>query len=91
VIDPGRREARLGGKTFALTATEFRLLHLLAAHPGRVYSRAELVDAVLGREAAVIDRTIDVHITGLRKKMGGSGDRIETVRGFGYRFREPED
>ena len=91
VIDPGRREARLGGKTFALTATEFRLLHLLAARPGRVYSRAELVDAVLGREAAVIDRTIDVHITGLRKKMGGSGDRIETVRGFGYRFREPED
>lgn len=89
VIDPGRREARRGGKPLALTATEFRLLHLLSLHPGRVFSRAELINAVLGREVAVVDRTIDVHITGLRRKMAGCGDLIETVRGFGYRFREP--
>ena len=87
-IDLGRCDATYEGKNLDLTATEFRLLYILALHPGRVYSRSELIDGVLGREVAVIDRTIDVHITGLRKKMADRGDWIETVRGFGYRFRE---
>jgi phosphate regulon transcriptional regulator PhoB len=87
-IDMGRREVACSGKTIALTATEFRLLHHLADHPGRVFSRSQLIDATLGREIAVVDRTIDVHVTGLRKKLGQCGEWIETVRGFGYRFRE---
>jgi DNA-binding response OmpR family regulator len=87
-IDLGRCDASHDGKILDLTATEFRLLHMLALHPGRVYSRSELIDGALGKEVVVIDRTIDVHITSLRKKMAEYGDRIETVRGFGYRFRE---
>ena len=87
-IDMTRREVSCGGKSVAVTASEFRLLHFLADHPGQVFSRSELIDGALGREISVVDRTIDVHITGLRKKLGGCGDWIETVRGFGYRFRE---
>jgi len=87
-IDSGRREVSCEGKSIVLTATEFRLLHFLADHPGRVFSRPELIDAALGREVTVVDRTIDVHITGLRKKLRNCGEWIETVRGFGYRFKE---
>ena len=87
-IDLGRREVHCSGKNLELTATEFRLLHVLALHPGRVYSRSELIDSALGREVVVLDRTIDVHVTSLRKKMGECGDWIETIRGFGYRFRD---
>jgi two-component system, OmpR family, alkaline phosphatase synthesis response regulator PhoP len=87
-VDLGRCDASCDGQNLDLTATEFRLLHLLALHPGRVYSRSELIDGALGKDVAVTDRTIDVHITGLRKKMAAYGDKIETVRGFGYRLRE---
>ncbi len=87
-IDLSRREATLHGIPIELTATEFRLLQFFASYPGRVFSRSELIDAALGRDVSVIDRTIDVHITGLRKKLGSCSDWIETVRGFGYRFRE---
>jgi len=87
-IDLGRRVVNCSGKSLDLTATEFRLLHVLALHPGRVYSRSELIDGALGHEVAVLDRTIDVHITSLRKKMADCGDWIETMRGFGYRFKE---
>jgi two-component system, OmpR family, alkaline phosphatase synthesis response regulator PhoP len=87
-VDLDRREVACAGKTISLTASEFRLLQCLAEHPGRVFSRSELIDAALGRDVAVIDRTIDVHVTGLRKKMGKCGEWIETVRGFGYRFRD---
>jgi len=86
-IDLERCEASCGGKPVELTATEFRLLHFLASHPGRVFSRAELIDHVLGRGVEVIDRTIDVHVMALRKKLGKHGELVETVRGFGYRFR----
>ena len=86
-IDLDRCEASCGGKPVELTATEFRLLHFLASHPGRVFSRAELIDHVLGRGVEVIDRTIDVHVMALRKKLGKHGELVETVRGFGYRFR----
>jgi two-component system alkaline phosphatase synthesis response regulator PhoP len=89
-IDLGRREVSCEGQIITLTATEFRLLHFFAHHPGRVYSRDQLIDGALGREVSVVDRTIDVHITGLRKKLGACGKWIETVRGFGYRFKEKE-
>jgi len=87
-IDLDRREVSCEGNSIVLTPTEFRLLHFLADHPGRVFSRSELIDAALGQEVSVVDRTIDVHITGLRKKLGDYGEWIETVRGFGYRFKE---
>jgi two-component system alkaline phosphatase synthesis response regulator PhoP len=88
IIDLGRRVVSCEGIQIPLTATEFRLLQFLADHPGRVYSRDQLIDHALGREISVVDRTIDVHITGLRKKLGRCGEWIETVRGFGYRFKE---
>jgi two-component system alkaline phosphatase synthesis response regulator PhoP len=87
-IDVTRREVSYGGKSIALTASEFRLLQFLAMHPGQVFSRSELIDGALGREISVVDRTIDVHVTGIRRKLGSGGEWIETVRGFGYRFRE---
>jgi two-component system alkaline phosphatase synthesis response regulator PhoP len=86
-IDLDRCEASCGDKHVELTATEFRLLYFLASHPGRVFSRGELIDHVLGRDVEVIDRTIDVHVMAVRKKLGKHGELVETVRGFGYRFR----
>jgi two-component system phosphate regulon response regulator PhoB len=76
------------GEPVSLTATEFRILQFLASRAGRVLSRDEIIDAALGRETAVFDRTIDVHITSIRKKLGKGGEQIETVRGFGYKFRD---
>jgi DNA-binding response OmpR family regulator len=87
-IDVTRREVSCEGNSIAVTASEFRLLYFLTTHPGQVFSRSELIDGALGREISVVDRTIDVHITGLRKKLGNCGEWIETVRGFGYRFKE---
>jgi two-component system phosphate regulon response regulator PhoB len=91
VIDLDRREVSCAEMPVILTATEFRLLHFLAAHPGHVFTRSELIDNVLGRDIAVLDRTIDVHIMALRRKLGDRGDCVETVRGFGYRFQEVEE
>lgn len=88
VMDLGRREVTCGKTVIDLTATEFKLLQFLASQPGRVFSRSELIDGVLGRDVAVLDRTIDVHMVALRKKLGGCSELIETVRGFGYRFSE---
>ena len=88
VIDPVRHEVTFNGERVALTATEFRLLQFLAQRAGRVLSRDEIIDAVLGNDAAVFDRTIDVHITAIRKKLGAGGEYIETVRGFGYKLRD---
>ncbi len=87
-IDPSSHEVRCGAKTIALTATEYRILEFLASHPGFVYSRASLIDGALGRDVTVLDRTIDVHIMSLRRKLGRCGAWIETIRGFGYKFRE---
>lgn len=86
-IDSDRREVTCGDRMLDLTATEFRLLYFLATHPGRVFSRNELIDHVLGRDIEVLDRTVDVHVMALRRKLGDSGNLVETVRGFGYRFR----
>ena len=88
VIHPGRHEVLVNGKPVELTFTEFRVLHLLARHPGWVFSRSRIVDAVRGEDYPVTDRAVDVQIVGLRKKLGPSGDCIETVRGVGYRLKE---
>jgi DNA-binding response OmpR family regulator len=88
VIDTVRHEVTWAGKPVALTATEFRILHYLAARPGRVCSRSDIIDGALGRDVAVVDRTVDVHVTALRRKLGKGGDLLETVRGFGYRFHD---
>ncbi len=89
-IDLARRDVGCRGESIVLTATEFRLLQFFATHPGRVFSREQLIDGALGRDVSVVDRTIDVHITSLRKKLGDCGQWIETVRGFGYKFREED-
>jgi two-component system, OmpR family, alkaline phosphatase synthesis response regulator PhoP len=88
VIHPGRHEVLVQGLPVDLTATEFRLLHLLARRPGWVFTRSQIVDGVHGHDYPVSDRSVDVQVVGLRKKLGPCGDYIETVRGVGYRFRE---
>lgn len=87
-VDLDRHEVSCKDRRVVLTATEFRLLKLVASRPGRVWSRSELIDGALGTEVAVLDRTIDVHVMALRRKLGTCGESIETIRGFGYRFRE---
>ncbi len=87
-IHPGRRTVLAGGKPVDLTYTEFQLLSLLARRPGWVFTRSQIVDAVRGSDYPVTDRSVDVQVVGLRKKLGAYGDYIETVRGVGYRFRE---
>jgi two-component system alkaline phosphatase synthesis response regulator PhoP len=88
VIHPGRREVLVNGEPVPLTYTEFGILHYLAAKPGWVFTRTQIVDAVRGDDYFVTDRSVDVQIVGLRKKLGSAGKYIETVRGVGYRFRE---
>jgi two-component system phosphate regulon response regulator PhoB len=88
LIDPGRHELLISGKPVDLTFTEFKILHLFAGHPGWVFSRYQIVEAVRGEEYSVTDRAVDVQIVGLRKKLGRAGKYIETVRGVGYRFKE---
>jgi two-component system phosphate regulon response regulator PhoB len=88
VIDSGKRQVTAAGKAVALTTTEFNLLRALAERPGRVRSREELISAARGEDAEVVDRTVDVHVAALRRKLGKIGDMIETVRGVGYRLRE---
>ncbi len=90
LIHPGRRSVVLGGVPLDLTYTEFQVLSYLAKRPGWVATRTQIVDAVKGEDYAVTDRSVDVQIVGLRKKLGPSGKYIETVRGVGYRFKEEE-
>jgi two-component system phosphate regulon response regulator PhoB len=87
-IDRLRHQASVEGKTFELTPTEFRLLECLLRQPGRAFTRAQLMDAAIGDGAIVLERTIDVHVKTLRRKLGRAADLLETVRGVGYRFRE---
>jgi len=86
VIHPGRREVIVKGKRIDLTFGEFQILHYLAARPGWVFTRYQIVNAVRGEDYPVTDRSIDVQIVGLRRKLGHFGQYIETVRGVGYRF-----
>lgn len=87
-IDRVKHLVTIQGKQIELTPTEFRLLETMICQPGRAFSRSELIDTALGTDTVVIERTIDVHIRALRKKMDESGNLIETVRGIGYRFRD---
>jgi phosphate regulon transcriptional regulator PhoB len=87
-IDVYKHEVTIKDEVVPLTLTEFKLLHQLANKPGRVFTRDQLLDAVSGPETFVIDRTIDVHIVALRKKLKKYADRLITVRGIGYKFRE---
>jgi two-component system, OmpR family, alkaline phosphatase synthesis response regulator PhoP len=87
-IDSGRHEVRIQGKPLGLTTTEFRILRFLARRPGRVFSREQIISAVKGDDYSVTERSVDVQIVSLRKKLGKSGDVIETVRGVGYRLKE---
>jgi two-component system phosphate regulon response regulator PhoB len=85
-VDTGRHEVRVDGTLVELTGTEFGILHYLAARPGRVRTRAAILEAIGQR--SVLDRTVDVHLASLRKKLGASGALLETVRGIGYRARD---
>jgi two-component system phosphate regulon response regulator PhoB len=88
-LDPAAHRVSTGDQELDLWTTEFRLLHFFMTHPGRIFSRAKLLDEIWGRDAFVEERTVDVHIRRLRQGLLPSGhdSLIETVRGFGYRFR----
>jgi len=88
IIDPGRHEVLVDNEPIELTYTEFAVLHFLARQPGRVFSRYQIVDAVRGIDYPVTERSVDVQIVGVRKKLGPYGRYIETVRGVGYKFKE---
>ncbi len=87
-VDPGRFEARVGGDPVALTRTEYRILQLLARRPGRVFTRSQIVQGVQGDNVVVTDRSVDVHIVSLRRKLGDTANIIKTIRGVGYRLEE---
>ena len=88
VIHPGRHEVLVKDHAVDLTATEFRILHFLARRPGWVFTRYQIVDAVHGEDYPVTERSVDVQVVGLRRKLKRAGSYIETVRGIGYRFRD---
>lgn len=88
LIHPGRNEVLIDGTPTALTFSEFKLLYFLARRPGWVFTRSQIVDAVHGQDYPVTDRSVDVLVVGLRKKLGKRGCVIETVRGIGYRFSD---
>ncbi len=87
-IHPGRRTVQINGQAVNLTYTEFQVLSILARRPGWVFTRSQIVDTVRGDDYPVTDRSVDVQIVGLRKKLGACGRYIETVRGVGYRFKD---
>ena len=89
-IFPGKREAIVEENNLDLTYTEFQILYLLASHPGWVFTRYQIIEKTRGDNSSITDRSVDFQIVGLRKKIGKSGNLIETIRGVGYRFK-PED
>jgi len=88
VIDPAGHRVTLAGTAIDPTATEFRILHLLASRRGRVFTRDQILDHLWGHEKAVVDRTIDVHIRNLREKLGTAASLIKNIRGVGYKIEE---
>ena len=88
-LDDSRLEVTVDGAPVSLTATEFKMLRTLMSARGRVLDREQMIDAVLGPTVAVTDRTIDVHIASVRKKLGSAAAWVQTVRGAGYTFRPP--
>lgn len=89
-LHPGRHEVRVEGATVQLTLSEFTILQKMMQRPGWVWNRQQLIDALHGEAYYVTDRTVDVQIVGLRKKLGGAAALVETVRGVGYRLRAGE-
>lgn len=87
-VDRIKHRIELNGTPLDLTPSEFRLLDTFVRQPGRAFDRSELIDAALGADTLVLERTIDVHIRSLRKKLGEAADLIQTVRGIGYRFND---
>ena len=87
VIDPKRYEVIVAGSPVSLTVTEFSILDLLARRPGWVFSRQQIIDGVRGYDYVITPRAVDVQVFGLRKKLGASGECVETVRGIGYRMK----
>jgi DNA-binding response OmpR family regulator len=87
-IDSDKHEVRVDGRTVELTATEFKILHLLASRRGRVFTRDQILDRLWGRDKIVVDRTVDVHIRNLREKLGPAAALIRNVRGVGYKIEE---
>ena len=90
-VDSIKHEVLLKARPVKLTVTEFKLLRHLVFNPGRAWTRNELLDAVLGPDAFVIDRNVDVHVATLRRKLGAFGKCIQTIRGLGYKLRESPD
>jgi len=90
-MHPGRHEVTIDGTLVVLTASEFAALYMLAEKAGWVFTRYQIVEEVHGSNYPVTDRSVDVMIAGLRKKMGPKGDIIETVRGIGYKFKGTND
>ncbi len=89
-MDRLKHRVSVKGRPIDLTPSEFRLLDTLIRCPGRAFDRSELIDLALGEDTLVLERTIDVHIRSLRKKLGDRSGAVETVRGVGYRFRDVE-
>ncbi len=85
LLDLDRFEALVGGGKVELTATEFKILQLLASRPGRVFTRDQILDFLWGHEKAVVDRTVDVHIRNLREKLGPAAALVKNIRGVGYK------
>jgi two-component system phosphate regulon response regulator PhoB len=88
VLYPRRHAVLVEGQPVPLTLTEFRVLHLLARYPGWVFTRNQIIAAAQGADVNVTERSVDVHIVSLRRKLGSSGEAIETIRGVGYRLQE---
>jgi two-component system, OmpR family, alkaline phosphatase synthesis response regulator PhoP len=91
-INPLKHEASVADTQVDLSATEFAILIFLAQHPGQVFSRQQIINAIKGESYPVTDRAVDVQILGIRRKLdaAGAGDVIETIRGVGYRMCEDE-
>jgi len=87
VIDDERHEALVDDRVLPLTLTEYKLLRFLARHPGRVFTRTQILSNIQDEQVLVVDRAIDVHVAALRRKLESAADLIETVRGVGYRFK----
>lgn len=89
-MDLKRHKVTVAGEQIDLTRSEFKLLAALMATPGRAYERSELIEDALGEDTLVLERTIDVHVRAIRRKLGDRAEVVETVRGVGYRFQEAE-
>jgi two-component system phosphate regulon response regulator PhoB len=89
-IDAECRQVDVGGNSVALTRSEFDILLLLSSRPNRVFSRTQIIDHIRSDDYPVSERVVDFLIAGLRKKIGAGAERVETVRGVGYRFHDRE-